>query len=58
MIVKNEYLERVDNHWAVLAIGREERERALEIANAKLVKKPLVNKFILTMKILLMMLTC
>ena len=39
MIVSNESLRKVDNHWAVLAIGDTERNRGLKVANARLVIK-------------------
>lgn len=39
MILRKEDMERVDNHWAVLAIGVSERDRSLEVANARLVAK-------------------
>jgi superfamily II DNA/RNA helicase len=32
-------LERVDNHWAISAVGAQERDRGLKIANARLVSK-------------------
>lgn len=38
MTVTNESLLNVDNHWAVLAIGESERDRVLNVANARLVK--------------------
>ncbi len=38
MIVTRESLEAVDNHWAVLAVGAEARDRALAVSNARLVK--------------------
>ncbi|MFX0197384.1 MAG: DEAD/DEAH box helicase [Candidatus Hodarchaeota archaeon] len=39
MIVNKDSLRRVDNHWAVLAVGETERDRGLKVANARLVKK-------------------
>lgn len=39
MNVTNASLQRVDAHWAVLAVGVAERDRALAVANARLVKK-------------------
>ncbi len=39
MSLRKEELDRLDNHWAVLAVGVEERERGLEVANARLVAK-------------------
>jgi hypothetical protein len=39
MIVTDESLLRVDNHWAILAIGEQERDRGLKVANARLVSK-------------------
>jgi hypothetical protein len=39
MIVTDESLLRVDNHWAILAIGEQERDRGLKVANARLVTK-------------------
>src|SRR5215469_14880568 len=38
MLVSEESLEAVDQHWAVLAVDEEKRERALEVAKAKLVR--------------------
>lgn len=37
MNLRKEDLVRVDNHWAVLAVGTQERDRGLEVANARLV---------------------
>lgn len=39
MSLQRETLVRVDNHWAVLAIGSAERDRGLEVANSRLVAK-------------------
>jgi hypothetical protein len=39
MIVNNGSLQKVDNHWAVLAIGEAERNYGFRIADAILVKK-------------------
>lgn len=39
MSLQRETIDRVDNHWAVLAIGSAERDRGLEVANARLVAK-------------------
>jgi replicative superfamily II helicase len=39
MIVSNDSLAKVDKHWAVLAVGEVERDRGLEVANARLVKQ-------------------
>lgn len=38
MIVNQESLQQIDKHWAVLAVGEVERNRVLEVANARLVK--------------------
>lgn len=38
MLVTDEALIAVDNHWAVLAVGEKNRERGLEVANARLVR--------------------
>lgn len=37
MLVTEETLQKVDNHWAVLAVGKAKRDRGLEVAKAKLV---------------------
>lgn len=37
-MINKEALNKVDEHWAVLAVGAHKRDRALEVANAKLVK--------------------
>ena len=39
MYVTHETLARVDQHWAVMAVGASERQRGLEIANVRLVTK-------------------
>lgn len=39
MNVNNNALQRVDAHWAVLAVGEAERDRGLAVANARLVKQ-------------------
>ena len=39
MSLRKEDLERVDNHWAVLAVGEQNRDRGLEVANSRLVAK-------------------
>jgi replicative superfamily II helicase len=39
MSLRTEELERVDNHWAVLAVGEKERDRGLEVADARLVAR-------------------
>lgn len=39
MHVTHETLDRVDQHWAVMAVGASERQRGLEIANVRLVTK-------------------
>lgn len=39
MSLEQSTLDALDQHWAVLAIGDAERERGLEIANARLVSK-------------------
>lgn len=41
MNVTTESLAKVDQHWAVLAVGAAERQRGLEIANVRLVTKAL-----------------
>lgn len=38
MLVTEEALERVDNHWAVLAVGKRQRNRGLKVAQARLVR--------------------
>lgn len=39
MIVSNDSLDKVDKHWAVLAVGENERDRGLKVADARLVKQ-------------------
>lgn len=39
MSLSGQALQRVDNHWAVLAIGEDNRARGLQIADARLVNK-------------------
>ena len=39
MNVNNNTLQRVDAHWAVLAVGEAGRDRGLAVANARLVKQ-------------------
>lgn len=39
MIVNDDSLRKVDNHWAVLAVGEAERDRGLKVADARLVKQ-------------------
>ncbi|MBN1404157.1 MAG: DEAD/DEAH box helicase [Opitutales bacterium] len=39
MSLNTESVARVDNHWAVLAIGTAERDRGFDVANALLVEK-------------------
>ncbi|MBI4320154.1 MAG: DEAD/DEAH box helicase [Chloroflexi bacterium] len=39
MSVTDDALHRVDNHWAVLAVGKAQRDRGLIVANARLVKQ-------------------
>jgi hypothetical protein len=39
MNVNNSSLQRVDTHWAVLAVGAAERDRGLEVAQVRLVKQ-------------------
>ena len=41
MNVNNNSLQRVDAHWAVVAVGEAERDRGLAVANARLVKQAL-----------------
>lgn len=38
MLVTEEALQAVDNHWAVLAVGRVKRDRGLDVAKARLVR--------------------
>ena len=38
MLVTEETLQRVDNHWAVLAVGEKERDRGLKVAQSRLVR--------------------
>jgi len=39
MIINNESLQKVDTYWAVLAVGEDERDRGLKVANTRLVQK-------------------
>jgi hypothetical protein len=39
MNINHDSLQRVDNHWAVLAVGEAERDRGLNVASARLVKR-------------------
>ncbi len=39
MNINDNSLQRVDSHWAVLAVGERERDRGLEVANTRLVKQ-------------------
>lgn len=39
MNIKYDALHKVDNHWAVLAVGEQERDRALKVSDARLIKK-------------------
>ena len=41
MNVNNNALQRVDTHWAVLAVGEADRDRGLAVANARLVQQAL-----------------
>jgi hypothetical protein len=38
MLVTTESLKRVDEHWAVLAVGQSKRDRGLRVADARLVQ--------------------
>ena len=38
-MLREQDLENIDSHWAVMAIGEDERDRGLKVANARLVKK-------------------
>ncbi|KAF5416903.1 MAG: ATP-dependent DNA helicase Hel308 [Candidatus Methanogaster sp.] len=38
-MINNDSLLKVDNHWAVLAVGEVERDRGLKVADARLVKQ-------------------
>lgn len=38
MLVTEEALQKIDNHWAVLAVGRSKRDRGLDVAKARLVR--------------------
>ncbi|PXF61163.1 MAG: DEAD/DEAH box helicase [Candidatus Methanogaster sp.] len=37
-MINNDSLRKVDNHWAVLAVGEVERDRGLKVVDARLVK--------------------
>lgn len=39
MSLQLDLLEQVDDHWAVLAVGARERDRGLQVANARLVHR-------------------
>ena len=38
-MISDEHLRLVDSHWAIKAVGDENRDRGLKIANARLVKQ-------------------
>ena len=46
-MVTGESLQCVDNHWAVLAVGELERNRALKVADAKLVKQAIGHQMVI-----------
>jgi len=48
MSVTKETLARVDQHWAVLAIGEAERDRGLRVAGARLVEKAIGEQLRIT----------
>ncbi|MFW6253914.1 MAG: DEAD/DEAH box helicase [Chitinivibrionales bacterium] len=50
MSLLREHLERVDNHWAVLALGADQRDHGLEIANVYLVGKAVERQMCLEFK--------
>ncbi len=43
MSLRDESLQKVDSHWAVLAVGESERDRGLCVAGARLVKRAVGN---------------
>lgn len=47
MNVTGASLQRVDMHWAVLAVGEAERDRGLSVAGAKLVKKAIYQQILI-----------
>ncbi len=47
MNINNDSLQRVDSHWAVMAVGEAERNRGLEVANARLVKQALGQQMVI-----------
>jgi len=48
MLVTDEALRAIDNHWAVLAVGAANRDRGLEIAKARLVQSALRRQMVLS----------
>lgn len=38
MLITEDALNRVDQHWALMAVGLEKRDRALEVAKVRLVR--------------------
>lgn len=47
MAVTDESLRRVDSHWAVVAVGEQRRDRALEVADARLVRSAVGTQMVL-----------
>jgi len=43
-------LQAVDNHWAVLAVGKKKRDRVLDVAKAKLVRSAVGRQMTLDFK--------
>ncbi len=50
MLVTSDTLQAVDNHWAVMAIGYDKRDRVLEVAKARLVRAALGQQVTLDFK--------
>ena len=44
MTVSEESIQKIDSHWALLAVGGDEKRRALEIIHTRLVKHAVGNQ--------------
>jgi hypothetical protein len=47
MLVTTESLKRVDEHWAVLAVGQSKRDRGLRVADARLVQSAVQDHWLM-----------
>jgi replicative superfamily II helicase len=50
MLVNTDTLRTIDNHWSVLTIGADKRDRVLEVAKARLVRSALGRQLTLDFK--------